>query len=333
MNPIDLVVPWVDSTDPQWQQTYRMYAGTDDSSAFLYRDWGWMRYWFRAAERNLPWIRRIHFITFGYVPSWLNPDHPRLNIVKHSDYIPQDYLPTFSSHTIEWNLHRIVDLSEQFILCNDDMFFLRPMAGTDYFREGLPCDVLHICPVTESRAKTFNHLLLNNMVVLNKHFDMHASAQEHPEHWFSGQYPEDIRKDNECALCWNRFPGLYYDHMPVPMLKSTIRELWETEGQMLDRVCRKPERDFFTDVNLFLVRFWNLARGRFIPYCRPKGIYCLVSDPDERIIEAVTGSSPLLCINEAGIDVDEDARRHLILSLLETRFPEQSSFELPDIRD
>ncbi|MBQ3272739.1 MAG: Stealth CR1 domain-containing protein [Solobacterium sp.] len=332
MKETDLVITWVDGNDPVWQETFRQSAGTAADMSYLYRDWGWLPYWFRSMEKSIPWIRRIHFVTCGHLPAWLNIHHPKLHIVRHEDYIPPAYLPTFSSHTIEWNLYRIPDLAEQFILCSDDMFFLQPLPEDAYFRAGLPCDVLRICPVTESRARSFHHLLLNNMAVLNRHYDMHACAAEHPDLWFSSRYPESIRRENEAALCWNRFPGLYYDHMPMPLLKSSLEELWNTEGPLLDQICRRPMRDFHTDVNLYLARFWNLARGRFIPYCRARGVYCLVSDPESRIINVITGDTPLLCLNDIGADVHRETRKQLILSLFAERFPAASSFELPGSR-
>ena len=60
---------------------------------------------------------------------WLNTKHPKLNIVCHEDFIPQKFLPTFNSHTIEWNFHRIPGLTEQFVYFNDDMFLLKPVYG------------------------------------------------------------------------------------------------------------------------------------------------------------------------------------------------------------
>ena len=30
-----------------------------------YRDWDLLRYWFRGVERFAPWVRRIHFVTWG----------------------------------------------------------------------------------------------------------------------------------------------------------------------------------------------------------------------------------------------------------------------------
>ena len=71
------------------------------------------------------------------MPKWLNTNHPKLNIVKHSDYIPSQYLPTFNSHTIELNIHRIKGLSEFFVYFNDDMFLTRRAKPTEFFKNNL----------------------------------------------------------------------------------------------------------------------------------------------------------------------------------------------------
>ncbi len=56
----------------------------------------------------------------------------KINVVKHTDYIPAEFLPTFNSNVIEMNLHRLKDLSENFVLFNDDMLFLK-RTTPDYF--------------------------------------------------------------------------------------------------------------------------------------------------------------------------------------------------------
>jgi len=71
-------------------------------------------------EQFAPWVRKIHFVTCGQKPEWLNADHPKLSLVNHSDYIPQQFLPTFNSSLIEIYLHRIPDLTEHFVYFNDD---------------------------------------------------------------------------------------------------------------------------------------------------------------------------------------------------------------------
>ena len=140
--PIDIVIPWVDGADPVWQQERARFQPSSgaDSSAARYRDWDTLRYWFRGIERYAPWVRTIHFITYGHLPAWLNTSNPKLHVVNHRDYIPKEYLPTFSSHTIELNMHRIEGLAEHFLYFNDDVFLNAPTKPEDFFMKGLPAD-------------------------------------------------------------------------------------------------------------------------------------------------------------------------------------------------
>lgn len=94
-----------------------------------------LQYWFRGVEKFAPWVNRIYFVTWGHIPSWLNLSHPKLKVVRHEEFIPTDYLPTFSSHPIELNLHRIKGLSERFVYFNDDTFLIRPVLQEDFFQK------------------------------------------------------------------------------------------------------------------------------------------------------------------------------------------------------
>jgi len=59
-----------------------------------------------------------------------------INIVLHEDIIPEKYLPTFNSTTIEMFLCKIKGLSEHFIYFNDDMFPVMPHSMNDFFIDG-----------------------------------------------------------------------------------------------------------------------------------------------------------------------------------------------------
>lgn len=144
-SPIDFVIPWVDGSNPEWMASYAAYARQEDRrfnrKGERFRDWGLLRYWFRGVEKYAPWVRTVHFITNGQLPSWTNLHHSKLHFVKHSDYLPERYLPTFSANSIELNLHRIDGLSEQFVYFNDDMFLSAPVQPDDFFIKGLPSKI------------------------------------------------------------------------------------------------------------------------------------------------------------------------------------------------
>ncbi len=128
---IDFVVTWVDNNDVEWRTTKNFYAGLssniqeEQGGDLRYRDWGGLlQYWFRGVEKFTPWVNKIHFVTYGHVPKWLNLNHPKLNIVKHKEFMKEEYLPTFNSCAIEINLHKIEGLAENFVYFNDDFLSL-----------------------------------------------------------------------------------------------------------------------------------------------------------------------------------------------------------------
>src|SRR5699024_4726096 len=152
-NKIDFVLMWVDGNDPEWQKEKEKYDGKSlgDKRNIRFRDWDNLHYWFRSVEKFAPWVNKIHFVTWGHIPSWLNKKHPKLNIVNHKDFLKEEFLPVFNSRAIEINLHRIPDLAEQFVYFNDDIFITKPVKKTDFFVKGLPKDsaIPNPCPSTQ----------------------------------------------------------------------------------------------------------------------------------------------------------------------------------------
>ena len=77
---IDFVVTWVDMNDPEWQKEFSKYSGDRNNirngvSEARFRDYGFLKYWFRGVEKFAPWVRKIHFVTSGQKPEWLDtPD-------------------------------------------------------------------------------------------------------------------------------------------------------------------------------------------------------------------------------------------------------------------
>ncbi len=136
---IDFVITWVDMNDPEWQKDYARYKGSvnpnekNSTSVARFRDHGLLKYWFRGVEEFAPWVRKIHFVTCGQKPEWLNAKHHKLNLVSHKDYIPNKFLPVFNSSLIEIYLHKIPDLSEHFVYFNDDFFIINNLTEERFF--------------------------------------------------------------------------------------------------------------------------------------------------------------------------------------------------------
>ena len=192
-NKIDLVVTWVDGNDPIWLKEKNSYLSPKDDSRFVgasnrYKDNGLLRYFFRGVEKYMPWINKVYFVTHGHLPKWLNVDNDKLIVVKHSDFIPEDYLPTFNSNTILLNLHRIKGLSEHFIFFNDDMFVVNKCKPNLFFKKGLPRDMAIMNPVVAPDTDPFWDMMINNVMVTNKSFNKNKVIKSHPLKWYSPRY-------------------------------------------------------------------------------------------------------------------------------------------------
>ncbi|MGW0082756.1 stealth conserved region 3 domain-containing protein [Streptomyces sp. NPDC003393] len=136
--PVDAVYTWVDGSDPHWlRQRARFsdppYHGEAANAArYLSRDE--LRYSLRSVHLYAPWIRTIHLVTADQVPQWLNTDHPRVKVVSHRDiFRDPEVLPTFNSHAIESQLHRIEGLSEHFLYFNDDVMLGQEILPQHFF--------------------------------------------------------------------------------------------------------------------------------------------------------------------------------------------------------
>lgn len=269
-DPIDFVVPWVDGADPAWRAERDRWAAREVHSPHFdkwmdgeqrYRDLGLLRYWFRGVEKFAPWVNRVHFVTWGHLPPWLDVGHPKIHVVRHEDFIPREYLPTFSSRCIDLNLHRIPGLAEQFVYFNDDTFLVAPTRPDDFFRGGLPRDAAIISPIylkdNGVRAE------INAMYVINGRFRKGEVLRRHPLKWFSPRYGTALAR-TLTQLPYRLFTGFYVHHGPVSYLKTTFDEVWRAEPDTLARACSHRFRDD-ADVNQWIMQYWQYCTGAFSP--------------------------------------------------------------------
>ena len=140
--PIDAVYTWVDGHEPAFQEQLRRYDAQatekkHSHGATRFHDNGELRYSLRSLELFAPWIRKVHIVTNGQVPSWIDRGHPRLSLISHEDlFTDQSVLPVFNSWAIEWQMSRIPGLSRRFMYFNDDFFLGRPVTPADFITPG-----------------------------------------------------------------------------------------------------------------------------------------------------------------------------------------------------
>ncbi|MCH5330769.1 MAG: Stealth CR1 domain-containing protein [Alistipes sp.] len=326
---IDFVIFWVDDTDPAWREAFlaarRESCPEDDASLIRVRCWHNLHYWFRSVERFAPWVRRVHLVTWGHLPSWLVEQHPKLNIVLHTDFIPQQYLPTFNSLTIGLNLHRIEGLGEQFVVFNDDMFLTRECRPEDFFRNGLPCDMARLSIVQPS---SIGHIIYNDLELINAKWDKRKAMRRHWRKWMNPRYGISNLLKTMTLLPWSVFPGMSDHHMPQPYLRSHCYRCWEEWGEALDTACRHRFRHL-TNVSDYLFRYDMLAAGEFSP--RNMNDCCLMTIKDSTIEhiahDITTRRWRMICINDSNDISDFDSMRDRLNSAFDELLPAKSTYE------
>lgn len=326
---IDFVVTWVDGSDKQWQDLRKRYSPivTNQEEA-QYRDWNIFKYWFRAIEKYADWVGTIHLVTCGQVPEWLNTEHKKIKIVNHVDFIPAEYLPTFSSHTIELNLHRISGLSEKFVYFNDDMYLASPTEESVFFKNGLPCHTPIMSAITPSvPSDPFVHYLCNDLSVINAHFNKRQVLKNNITKWFNVTYGKMNFKNLYYCLSGG-FTGFVNYHLPSSMMKSDFEEVWQKEYKLLDATCRNRFRGL-GDVNQYVINYYNICTGRFHPRSPKNGVFLTIG-PDTQKIENVFKSQkyPMVCINDNPYEINFQAEKEKIIKVMDEVFPEKSAFEI-----
>lgn len=329
---IDFVIPWVDGSDPKWLKEKNEYCEEKfdiDASIARYRDTKTLKYWFRAVEKYAPWVNKIHFITWGHLPEWLDTTNPKLNIVYHKDYIPKKYLPTFSANVIELNLHRIKELSERFVYFNDDMFIVNPLSKEFFFKDGLPCDFWkeNTFQTENSGDNFFDHIVLNDLFLINKNFNKKEVIKKNRNKIYNLKYG----KRNLRYMILNRrnyFCGFDITHTAHSFLKSTLAEVWEKEHEILDRTCSHKFRSVL-DINQWAIHWYQMVKGDFIPVShKTNTTYFSLQNNNQALYNYLNDkNSTIACINDTTKDIDFEKVTQELVNHLELKLPEKSSFE------
>jgi len=342
MEKIDFVVTWVDGGDSEWLAEKRKYldaassassslAGGEANADCRYRDCGLLKYWFRSVEKFAPWADRVFFVTCGQKPDWLDETNPKLRLVNHVDYIPSEYLPTFHSDTIELNLHRIPDLSERFVLFNDDMFLLRPARPTDFFRSGLPvlpCDLGLPRWIGCSLA---SRVVVNNGGVLKLGLDVERLVRKNIWKFADVRalgFARAVKNVISFAVNKTWIPGTF-GHLPLAHLKSTFEEIWRSQPKAMERTSRSRFR-IDDGVSHWLACAWDMVSGRFCPSNEKRvGETFILGDGNcDRICAAIRSQAyRQICINDTDRISDPDRTFAEVAKAFDSILPGKSSFE------
>lgn len=305
---IDLVVPYVDSSDPEWQKLYNQYNPSEEQNEQInalsrFRGQGdFFKYFFRCLDKNLPWLGQVHLLvqSVSQIPDWI--DTTKVHIVLHKDFIPQEYLPTFNSTCIEMFLHRIPGLSEYFIYTNDDVFVIKPLWQIDFFRA--------------KKVKTSTHWA----------WDYHILYGHHVVNGYSLIF----NKSKESIIQEARVPCLA--HIMRPYIKSQMAICFQKyEPTILNSIS--PFRAEY-NLNIYIFDYYAIKNRMSYPQDSIKNLMVASVTNRDKWEKIFSNNGRFLIINEINMLCIQDNRDDiniyedpLLNSYFSTCYPTKSKYE------
>ena len=123
------------------------------------------------------------------------------------------------------------------------------------------------------------------------------------------------------------FLGIHNPHIPQAFLKSTFEKMYELEKDEFENTSSHKFRDK-SDITQYLVRYYQLLSGDFIPRSSKFGGYFDIDKNNQKIIDAIEKQKyKAVCINDSSDTYDFEKAKKEINEAFEKILPEKCSFE------
>lgn len=302
--PIDFVIYWVDGADPEhvskrlrYQKEFSLLDENNEVQStnqkrFVQKDE--LKYCLRSIKQFAPWYRKILLLTDSQIPAFLDTKRlhlDRIEIVEHTTLFHNrsQCLPTFNSRALTTQLAELQQLSQQFILGNDDIMLSAPVEPTYFFEHELP--VIYADRVETTRIEN-KSLYFQGILNALRLIDANSRYVYLPSHGFTA-----LDKARLTALC-NRFPAAF---------QNNFKYRFRHESQMLVEClymfdCIKEQQCVLKDTELMVHFSFELCQ-----IGKPEKIHFLFD-----LLES--GKRKMFCLNDFEVLVD---RMHEITERLE----------------
>jgi hypothetical protein len=311
---IDIVITWVELND-DFEKEKRYWLQKESNSKLLkddfrrYNDNEELKYCLRSIEKHFPYFNNIYLVVKdGQFPFYLKHEHPKLKVIKHSDIIPEEYLPTFNSLAIECYLHHIPNLSENYLYLNDDFMFLKNTQPS-YFIENDK-------PVYLYTGKPYEYYRLQGAIDLNSY-----------------EFIDGIRYNNYILNSIGFKEPRYQpvSHTPQMYNKKFDYEIekffknYYIEGYDIDLYDLTGMSKFRKNNNLFLVSIMKGYLYKYwfdIQFKETSSLVLTLDNNNSQLDKTLDLKNQFLCMESVGHNNIEK-----YYNFMEDLYPEKSSFE------
>lgn len=301
---IDLVYLWVDGSDRKWLKKKQGFLDKKINTVGRYQNNEELKYSLRSIEKHIPWVRKIFIVTDNQTPSFLDTNHSKIQIIDHSEIIPNEYLPSFNSSVIEYFMYKIPGLSEFFLYSNDDMFINADLTPSFFFRNGLP--------IIRIKKNPYIKLKIQFKRALNLNVNNYRLAIENAYTIFKKKF--------------NAFYPFTPHHNIDAYLKSNIKTLVE---DVFPEELNKSFLNRFrqqNDIQRILISYYSIFKKRGVMIIANRKESCRIKVHKTNFQKYIDKYNPkLFCLNDSEHATDDD-RKH-VEPFLKKLYPEKSSLE------
>lgn len=309
MMDIDLVYLWVNGNDPKWLAKRNACVGgfttAEGNCKGRYVDNDELKFSLRSIEKYAPWIHKIYIVTDNQIPEWLDTSNPKIQIVDHTEIMPDECLPCFNSVVIEHHLHRIPGLSEHFLYANDDMYINKPVTPETFFdKDNLPIIRLNRRPFRKWTLKYRTKILKREL----------------------GNY---VRTIHNAALLVEKKYGIYFNGKTHHNIDAYLKSSYQHTREVFDAEISATMTNHVRSSNDIQRNIYS-----YVALAEKHGHLCYVTRHtsyrihihNKKLYEKFEKYDPILfCMNDSQHATDEDRERSI--AFLRKRFPDKSKFE------
>lgn len=244
---VDAVITWVDGNDENWQDKFNVYSETKidfnkKKESVRYNSIGEINIAIKSIIKHASFVKNIFLITDNQVPDLFEElklsalkNDINLEIVDHQVIFKgyEQFLPSFNSCSIGSMLFRIPNLSNHFIIFNDDTFLMRETRITDFF--------INDSPIVRGKWEKYyeNKLVRKNYHKLLSVFGLNKKINTLGFKKF---------QQNSARLAGTK-QYLRRFHTPVSVRKNTLQNFFHNNNKILEQNIKHK----FRNKNQFIV--------------------------------------------------------------------------------
>jgi len=203
------------------------------------------------------------------------------------------------------------------------------VSPVDFFKNGKPCDNYNeVNWDSSSEDPVFASVLKNNYKTLDKYYDKRKIILKNLPKYINLKY--GLKRNLQTiktTITKSQFVGINNNHIAQPFLKSYFEKLWKIEKELFDKTSSHKFRSS-EDVNQFLIRYFQLLDGNFVPSTYNLGKYVSVKEDNNELIFCIENrTTKCICINDSDKNINFDKCKKEINEAFEKILGEKSTFE------